>query len=402
MVKNNNRFFVFLFIFLLLFSSNNFAQQINELKEKKKQIEKEIENISLLIDKTEKESNSSLTNIKLTKKKIELKNSLINQIDKEVDQVNGEIGKRKERIDSLSDRVVLIKEEYRRIIIYSQKTKFSNNILLQIFSAEDFNQAYKRLKFYQQVLVYKKQIALMYKESISQIKDETVKLNENVNQLSKKQQEKEQEVNNLKKDEQTYKKKVDLLAQKKKKLIADLEEQRKVANKLTDEIRKLIEEEARREAERLRKNKPANVNYAALSSNFKENIGKFSLPVQNGIITGVYGESFHPILKEVKIKNNGIDITVSQNTQVYAIFKGEVRKIIKIPGANLAVLVRHGNYLTVYSNLTVVNISVGQDLNTYQKIGEINLQKGEETAILHFELWNENKTEDPGKWFKNN
>ncbi len=402
MVSRYSKFFLFLFISLFLFTSNNLAQQINELKEKKKQIEREIENISLLIDKTEKESNSSLTNIKLTKKKIDLKNSLINQIDKEVDQVNSEIGKRKERIDSLSSRIGTIKEEYRRIIIYSQKTKFSNTILLQIFSAEDFNQAYKRLKFYQQVLVYKKQIVLRYKESISQIKDETVKLNDNVNQLSKKQQEKEQEVKNLKKDEQSYKRKVDQLTRKKRKLISDLEDQRKVANKLTEEIRKLIEEEARREAERLRKNKPANANHAVLSSNFKENIGKFSLPVQNGIITGVYGESFHPILKEVKIKNNGIDITVSQNTQVYAIFKGEVRKIIKIPGANLAVLVRHGNYLTVYSNLSVVNVSVGQELNTYQKIGEINLQKGEETAILHFELWNENKTEDPGKWFKNN
>ncbi len=393
-------FQAFLFISFFLFSSNLFSQQIIELKEKKKQIEKEIENITLLIDKTEKESSTSLTNIKLTKKKIELKNSLINQIDNEVEEVNGEINKRKERIDSLSNRISIIKEEYKRIIVYSQKNNFSNNLLLQIFSAKDFNQAYKRLKFYQQVLEYKKQIAIRYKQSISLIKDETVKLNENVNQLSKKQQEKEREVSTLKKDELSYKRKVERLTQKKKRLLADLEEQKKVANKLTDEIRKLIEEEARREAERLKKNKPSNVNYVALSSNFKENIGKFNFPVQNGILTGVYGESFHPILKEVKVKNNGIDITVSQNTQVNSIFKGEVRKIIKIPGANLAVLIRHGNYLTVYSNLSVVNVSVGQDVNSYQKIGEINLQKGEETAILHFELWNENKTEDPGKWFK--
>lgn len=400
MVRFSYKLTLILFISFLLFSSNLLSQQINELKEKKKQIEKEIENISLLIDKTEKESNTSLTNIKLTKKKIELKNTLIKQIDNEVEEVNGEINKRKEKIDSLSNRIGTIKEEYRRIIVYSQKNNFSNNLLLQIFSAKDFNQAYKRLKFYQQVLNYKKQIAVRYKESISQIKDETLKLNDNVNQLSKKQQEKEREVSNLKNDESIYKRKVDLLTQKKQKLILDLEKQRKIANKLTEEIRKLIEEEARREAERLKKNKPVNANYAVLNSNFKDNIGKFVLPVQNAVITGVYGESFHPVLKEVKVKNNGIDLTVSQNTQVYTIFKGEVRKIIKIPGANLAVLIRHGNFLTVYSNLSIVNVSTGQDVNTYQKIGEINLQKGEETAILHFELWNENKTEDPGKWFK--
>lgn len=392
--------FLIVIIFILLFSSNNFSQQINELKEKKKQIEKEIVNINLLIDKTEKESSNSLTNIKLTKKKIELKNSLIKQIDNEVEEVNCEINTRKERIDSLSSRVSLIKSEYRRIILYSQKNNFSNNLLLQIFSAKDFNQAYKRLKFYQQVLEYKKQIALKFKENIKQITEETIRLNENVNLLSKKQKEKEQEVNSLKKDEQNIKSKIEQLAQKKKKLLAELEDQKKTANKLTDEIRKLIEEEAKKEADRIKNSKPAKANYALLSSNFKDNIGKFVLPVQNGIITGVYGESFHPVLKEVKVKNNGIDITVSNNTQVYTIFKGEVRKIIKIPGANLAVLIRHGNYLTVYSNLSVVSVSVGQDLNTFQKIGEINLQKGEETAILHFELWNENKTEDPEKWFK--
>ena len=390
---------MFFFISLFLFNSIILAQQINELKEKKKQIEKEIQNISSLIDKTEKESTSSLTNIKLTKRKIDLKNSLITQIDNEVEEIKGEINKRKERIDSLNSRINTIKEEYRKIIVYSQKTNFSNNLLLQIFSARDFNQAYKRLKFYQQVLDYKKQIASRYKESISQIKDQTIKLSENVNSLSKKQQEKEQEVYTLKKDEQSLTKKVNTLLQKKKRLIAELEEQKKTANNLTKEIRTLIEEEARKEAERLKKSKTINTNYIALSSNFKENIGKFNLPVQNGIITGVYGESFHPVLKEVKVKNNGIDIAVSKNTQVFSIFKGEVRKIIKIPGANLAVIIRHGNYLTVYSNLGVVNVSVGQEVNSYQKIGEINLQKGEETAILHFELWNENKTEDPGRWF---
>ncbi len=377
-----------------------YAQQINELKEKKKKIEKEIENISSLIDKTEKESSNSLTNIKLTQRKIELKNNLISQIDKEVDEVTSEIEKRKERIDSLSNRIGIIKDEYKRIIVFAQKTKYSNNIVLQIFSAKDFNQAYKRLRFYKQVLDYKQQIAINYSSGINLLKDETIKLNVNINQLNKKQLEKEKEVSSLKNDEKVLKKKVDNLTNKKKKLIADLEEQKKISNRLNDEIRRLIEDEAKRESERMKKNKTVNVNYATLSSNFKENLGKLSLPVQDGLITGIYGESFHPILKEVKIRNNGIDITISRNSPVIAIFKGEVRKIINIPGANLAVIVRHGNYLTVYSNLSKVNVAVGQEINSYQKIGEINLQKGEETAILHFELWNENKTEDPGKWFK--
>lgn len=387
--------------FLLLFTSSALnAQQLDELKEKKKQIEKDIDNITNLISKTEKESSASLTNIRLTKKRIDLKNSLIKQIDNESDDVKKQIKVRKDNIDSISLRISIIKEEYRRIIIYSQRSSLRSNLLLQIFSAEDFNQAYKRIKFYQQVLSYKQQIVDQYKASIRKIKDETVLLNDNVNQLNKKQIEKEREVNELKRDEINYKKKIELLARKKKQLLADLEDQKRVTKRLNEEIRKLIEEETRKELENKRKSKGNSSNILTLSNNFKENVGKFNLPVQNGIITGVYGESFHPILKEVKVKNNGVDITISVSSQVYSIFKGEVRKIIKIPGSNLAILVRHGNYLSVYSNLSVVNVAVGQELNSYQKLGEINLQKGEETAILHFELWNENKTEDPLKWFK--
>ncbi len=395
----NRRIQFLLFCFFFITIGLN-AQQITELKEKKKQIEKDIENINGLIQKTEKESNTSLINIKLTKKRIDLKNSLIRQIDDEADEVQQKIVFRKTKIDSLNSKIKLIKEEYKRIIVYSQRTNLKNNLLLQIFSAKDFNQAYKRLKFYQQVLGYKKQIVNNYRISIVEIKEETITLNDNINQLTQKQREKEKEVGELKREEINYKKKVEVLNQKKKQLYADLEEQKKITKKLNDEIRKLIEEEARKELENRKKSKGTSIDYVSLSNNFKENIGRFNLPINNGIITGNYGESFHPILKEVKIKNNGVDITISTNSEVFAIFKGEVRKVIKIMGSNLAVLVRHGNYLSVYSNLTVVKVSVGQEINSYQKIGEINLQKGEETAILHFELWNENKTEDPLKWFK--
>jgi len=392
---------IILSVSLFFFFSFNsvYSQKLNELKLKKKAIENDIEEISNLISKTETESSTSLTNIKLTKRKIELKNSLIKQIDNESDEVKNQISIRKTRIDSLGRRVNTIKEEYKRIIIYSQKNSSTNNLLLLLLSSSDFNQAYKRVKFYQQVLSYKKQIAEKYNSYIRNIKDETYILNENVTLLAKKQNEKEKEVNSLKKEEISYTKKIERLNKKKKQLLAELEDQKKISKKLTDKIKRLIIEEAKKEAENTRKNLSSNL--VALSNNFKENKGKFSIPIDKGVITGTYGESYHPILKEVKIKNNGIDITVSKNSDVFSIFKGEVRTIFRIPGSNLNIIIRHGNFLSVYANLSVINVSIGQVIKSYQKIGEINLQKGEETAILHFELWNENKTEDPMNWINN-
>lgn len=394
-------FATFTILLILIFSNSNFVypQKITELKEKKKAIEKEIESISDLISKTDKESTTSLTNIRLTKKRIDLKNKLIKQLDIESNDLNIQINIRKNRIDSLKQKINKLKDEYSQIIIYSQKNENNSNFLLQIFASTSFNQAYKRIKFYQQVLNYKKEVVDKYKYNISKISEENKQLNESMSNLNKKQAEKESEVKDLKFEEKEYQTKIEKLNFKKRQLLADLEEQKKISKKINDEIKKLIEEEARRVAENFKKTTSNNL--ISLNNNFKENIGKFTLPVNKGIVTSTFGESFHPILKEVKIKNNGIDITVSSKSDVYVIFKGEVRKIFKVPGSGLAIIIRHGNFLSVYSNLTTINVSVGQDVNSYQKIGEINLQKGEETAILHFELWNENKPEDPLKWIKN-
>lgn len=390
--------FIILILVILLVVNNLYSQQINELSKKKKEIEKEIDAISNLIVKTEKESKNSLNGVRLTKKKIELKNSLIKQIDNESDQLKDKIYLQKEKIDSLNQQIVLIKNDYKRIILFNQNSRNKNVLLLLILTAKDFNQAYKRIKYYQQIFKYKKKLVSRYINTINVIKEENEKLSNNLNTLYKKQTEKEYEVVLLKKEESSYLQKINELSKKKTELLGELEEQKKISKKINDEIKRLIEEEARREAEN--KNVNTQETRVLLSNNFKDNIGKFNFPVNGGIVTGNYGESFHPILKEVKIKNNGIDITLSQKTDVFAIFKGEVRKIFKVPGSNLAIIIRHGRYLTVYTNLTKINVAVGQEINSYQKIGEISLQKGEETSILHFELWNENKTEDPLKWFR--
>ena len=275
-----------------------------------------------------------------------------------------------------------------------------NRLLLLIFSSKDFNQAYKRIKFCNQLFEFKRYQVNRLKLVIEEIKSEKEKLNGNIESLNQKQKEKSKEIDNLKVDQKKNEQRIKNLTKQKSELLKELEKQKRISDKLTDEIKRLIEEEARKITKEKNSQK-RNINLA-LSNNFKENSGKFLLPVENGIITGTYGESFHPVLKDIKIKNNGIDITISQKSDVYAVFKGEVRKIFKVPGSNLAIIIRHGNYLTVYSNLSVIVVNVGQTVETNQKIGEINIQKNEERNILHFELWNESKTEDPLKWIRKN
>ena len=395
----NIKYYIIFFGVFFVFTKSE-AQSIDELKRKKIEIEKEINSINKLIDKTESETSNSLSNIKLAKRKIDLKNKLIKELEQEEKDLTSQVIIRNRNIDSLKSLVSNLKVEYKKIIIYESKMQDKNRLLLLIFSSKDFNQAYKRIKFCNQLFEFKRYQVNRLKLVIEEIKSEKEKLNGNIESLNQKQKEKSKEIDNLKVDQKKNEQRIKNLTKQKSELLKELEKQKRISDKLTDEIKRLIEEEARKITKEKNSQK-RNINLA-LSNNFKENSGKFLLPVENGIITGTYGESFHPVLKDIKIKNNGIDITISKKSDVYAVFKGEVRKIFKVPGSNLAIIIRHGNYLTVYSNLSVIVVNVGQTVETNQKIGEINIQKNEERNILHFELLNESKTEDPLKWIIKN
>ena len=123
-------------------------------------------------------------------------------------------------------------------------------------------------------------------------------------------------------------------------------------------------------------------------------------PITNGIITRKFGENNHPVLKGIKINNNGVDISATQNAQVKCIFEGIARKVVSIPGANLTVIVRHGNYLTVYSNLVDVNVQPGQRIARGETIGMVYNDQSKNENVLHLEIYHENQKLNPEEWLK--
>lgn len=375
---------------------NCFSQNINELRNKKSEIEKSIIELNSILKATEKQKKNSLENLELVKKKIELQSELIRQLDSEEVQLQNQILKRQQNVDSLAYKVSILKEEYNKIIQVSYKNRDKRYLIMLILSSDDFNRAYKRIRFFKQVIDYRKNQISILRNAILHFQNEKEMLAEDITKLNLKQKEKQVELQKLNEEKNNYNQKLIELNKRKKELIADLEKKKIIAKRLNEEITRLVEEEAKRLREEQNKSKISEL--GTLSSIFKENIGKFKKPIDNGILTGYYGESNHPILKGVKVKNNGVDFSIEGKTNVYSIFEGEVRKIITIPGSGIAVIIRHGNYLTVYSNLTRINIKVNQKVNTNQKIGEIDAYTNSEKNYLHFEIWNENKTENPEKW----
>jgi len=204
------------------------------------------------------------------------------------------------------------------------------------------------------------------------------------------------------------------LSSKEKQLMATLKTKQQAAQRLENAIEKLIAEEIR--AADARKSKSKTGTGAAsktlpegsimdftpaekeLSASFSSNRGKLPWPCDQGFVSSDFGEHVHPVLEHVKVRNNGIDITTGQRSAVKAVFGGKVSRVMSLTGLNQVVIIRHGAYLTVYSNLGEVSVRDGQEVAVRQVIGKVYAAPGDQKSELHFELWHGKVIQDPETW----
>jgi septal ring factor EnvC (AmiA/AmiB activator) len=299
------------------------------------------------------------------------------------------------------------------MIYFAYKNLNAYNRLMFIFSSKDFNQAFHRIKYYQQYSAYRRKQA----EIIEATQVEVTRQKRNL-ELSKGDkltliETKEQEKNRLSQEQQAKDKSVKELTQKEKQLMATLKQKQQAAEKLQREIEKAITEEIAAAAKRAKStvnNEPKTKMETTrteimltpkemeLSSSFAANKGKLPWPSEKGIITGIFGEHPHPVLKYVMVRNNGIDITTVSGAGARAVFKGKVSRVMSFPNLNKVVIIRHGEYLTVYSNLETVIVKDGDEVNTKQMIGTVHTNSDDTRTELHFEIWLGKTIQNPQEW----
>lgn len=210
--------------------------------------------------------------------------------------------------------------------------------------------------------------------------------------------EEEIEAQQLKREKSSQQSTLNELKSQEESLRKKLQEQQKQAERLQKEIERLIAEEARRTSGSATGTYALTPAEQIISNNFGNNRGKLPWPVERGVIVSHYGKQRHPVLKNIEIDNKGIDIATAKGAMARAIFDGEVRKILSLPGAHNAIIIRHGEYLSVYTNLETVSVSVGENVSTKQYIGTIYTDKTENKTIMHLEIWKGNTTMNPGLW----
>ncbi len=412
MKKNRKHFITCIWCFVLLLNTTiSFAQKQTkkDLENKKKQLQQEIEYTNQLLAETKKNKKLSLTQLVTLNKKISQREELIATINSEIGILNKQINENNQSINKLQNDLTKLKAEYAKMIYYAYKNQDAYNRLMFVFASKDFEQAYMRLKYLQQYSEYRHKQAEM-------ITHTQKSLNEKVQELEVKKSDKrvllgsqESEKQNLT-TEKTEKEQVfSQLQQQESKLKKDLEKKKKDAEKLQQAIQRAIEKELEKaQGEAVKENKPKpqklilTPESQQLSNSFASNKGKLPWPVIKGIVSEHFGVHPHPLMPNIDINNNGVDISTSTGSLTRAVFDGEVKAVVNMPGTGQFILVRHGEFLTIYSNLKDVYVKVGDKIKTKQNIGSILFDDDDNKTVLHFEIWKGQTKLDPEDWLFNN
>jgi septal ring factor EnvC (AmiA/AmiB activator) len=391
--------FKFFLIVLFISAGCAFAQQKDYIEKKRKEALKEIESTQTILNEVSKSKTSSVERLKLLEKQISSRTNLLSNLSTEIESKDKEITEQQILISAIENDVKSIRELYSRLIFIAYKKHRKGNYFIYILSSNNFGQAYKRLMYIKQYSYFrKKQLA-----TIEEIRT-NLSLRKRELEISKvtKQgllKEKEREIVKLDSEKKNQNEEFKQLQKREGQLKRNLAEKVKIANKLQREIEAIIKSELARKKTEVPKAREEN---RVISGNFKENRGRLPWPTDKGIIINPFGEQNHPVLKGVVTQNNGVDISTQSNAKVYSVFEGEVKRVFSFLGANYTVIVRHGEYLTLYQNLSNVSVKVGERIKARQEIGSLFTESNSRTSVLHLEIWEESNKLNPEIWLSKN
>jgi septal ring factor EnvC (AmiA/AmiB activator) len=421
-----------IFVLILIFSTVSsllFSQSIKELELQRKKMMSSISLTNKLLNETQRSASSTINRLMIVRKNIGLRQRLIENLDQEVTELDKTIDTLQVKHDQLQTHLTKLKNDYVRLLQESQMRQNSYSELLFLFSSQSISQAYRRLRYLKEFSDYRKQQALEIISVEEKVALQQQTLTQTRNAKESLRMQKEVESQKLKLEQQKENRTFLSLKGKEKNLNAQLSKQQRIANELNNKIEQLIAEEIRRAEARKREaarqaaakqsktpshavitttpstiTKESSVDLLTkeeqlVAGNFAANKGRLPWPVEKGFISGHFGIQPHPVLQHVTTNNKGIYIQTPRNADARAIFDGVVTERFAIPGSNNAIIIKHGNYRTVYANLTTIYVREGQHVNAKQKIGKIfsDDENGGKTE-LYLMIWKDKTPLNPEIW----
>ena len=413
--------FGLLFSFVQGFAQN--GKSSTQLKKDKQKIENEIANTQKLLKKTESNQKAAVQQAALLRQQIQNREKVITNLNSQIIQMEDEQEQNQQEISQLEKRLAYMKADYAQVVYNAYRNRRLMDKVTFILAADDFSQMFRRLRYYtifsRNVREQSERIIKTTEELTKKNEELVVLRNDKLNTLSSK----EQEIKHLESDRRKKTQNAEKLKKESKKLNEELKKQQQQRKNIEAAIQKAVKEEiARANAER-KKNAKASSGKSSgssssgststspkssttisltpeektLNASFINNKGKLPWPVAKGAKVSDFGSYPHPDVPSVQIENHGIDIMVEAGTPARAVFEGIVTGVMNIMGTTV-VMIRHGEYLTVYQNLSSASVKKGDKVSTKQTIGTVAKSTSSNTYELHFEVWKNDRYVNPNEW----
>jgi septal ring factor EnvC (AmiA/AmiB activator) len=380
------------------------SKKQQELEERRQELRREINQINDLLFKNKSQKKSQTSLIEDLSYKVSVRRNLIKVTNQQANLLTREINTNQKKITELRDELQTLKDNYAKIIVTSYKSKSEQSRVMFLLSSSNFQQAYKRVKYINQYADYQK-------EQGETIKIKTAELQETNTALLKQKEDKQKLIDDnriaQRELETELKQQESLMASINKNLnnyTSQIREKQREANKIDREIEKIIRDAIASSNKKAGKPTATSKGFAltpedkVLASNFVSSKGKLPWPVEKGVVKLRYGKQPHPVVKTVMIQSNGVRIATEENAPVRAVFNGKVLAVQAIKHGNLSVLIQHGNYVTVYKNLSKVYVKKGDNVTTKQEIGQVFTNPSNKETILSFSIFKESATQNPAEW----
>lgn len=388
-------------------ASNKKKEDINALKNKQDKLKKQMQNTDKKLTETRRNTMQSLRELERLNEDIVYRDQIIKKQADELNRYSEQIDSLNVSIDKLSVEYDKMKKKQSDMIYYAFMTKNTqSDFIIYILSSKNFQEAYRRVIYLSNLATIRKEQSAELnktKQDIQLRRDKVDRLKNTTKSLMAKQ-EKEKEFALYQKQKQD-KLLVSLKAQEKL-LKSELEKQQIASERLNQKIQNVIAQQAAAAKKRKKTQTTTKDGYAmtreetTVAGGFEKNQGRLPWPVK-GTITGSFGKQPHPVLKDVTVNNKGVYITAAPGSKATAVYDGTVSQCFSVPGNNNAVIVRHGNYLTVYANLTDIYVKSGAKIAKGAPIGKIYEDSDDKNkATLFFQVWKEKSLLNPQQWLK--
>ena len=384
-------------LLIVLISSSLSSQTKQDLENQKKQIQEDIKKIELKLKTNSKQKKLIVSNAEDINYKIKLQQNLINNINSQLNLILREIDRNENRLSDLKQRELILKDELSKMLLSAYKKKSNLNKLMFVFSSTSFQQAYKRIQYFKQYANFQSKTLSKIKINSNDIKNTIVVLDSQKTNKKLLIDENEEIKRDLSIEYTGLNNLIVEINKNQKRYSAEIKQKQKLTREIDKKIQRLIEEalaKAKKKDGRFELTEEAKL----ISKNFNANKGKLPSPVIRGSVVLGFGKQPHPIVKTTTIQSNGVRIRTSSDVEARTIFNGVVYSIIKSKNNTHTILIQHGNFFTVYKNLSDIYVKKGDKLKTKDSIGKIATDPLNGQTILSFSIFNNGVPQNPRFW----